>query len=160
MFFLSQVWFESMRLPSLPRPVKSTWLNRNAPAQSKDSVIPPLENVVFGGGYVKQVSPDVRGLFLIFFETLICCEFPESDSSLVHDRLIIWIAESFFFMSECILIDKYTLLCFINQAFLNAIAASIRAMQPGCWLQLYWCYYICCLWNMFSSVRMRVDMVK
>uniref|UniRef100_A0A674MM61 Family with sequence similarity 135 member A n=1 Tax=Takifugu rubripes TaxID=31033 RepID=A0A674MM61_TAKRU len=45
-------------LISLPRPVKSTWLNRNAPAQSKDSVIPPLENVVFGGGYVKQSSQD------------------------------------------------------------------------------------------------------
>ncbi|XP_030603912.1 protein FAM135A isoform X2 [Archocentrus centrarchus] len=47
-------------LISLPRPVKSTWLNRNAPAQSKDSVIPPLENVVFGSSYVKQVSPDGR----------------------------------------------------------------------------------------------------
>uniref|UniRef100_A0A3B4Y8R1 Family with sequence similarity 135 member A n=1 Tax=Seriola lalandi dorsalis TaxID=1841481 RepID=A0A3B4Y8R1_SERLL len=43
-----------------PRPVKTTWLNRNAPAQSKDSVIPPLENVVFGSTYVKQVSPDGR----------------------------------------------------------------------------------------------------
>ncbi|XP_038593445.1 protein FAM135A [Micropterus salmoides] len=47
-------------LISLPRPVKPTWLNRNAPAQSKDSVIPPLENVVFGSSYVKQVSPDGR----------------------------------------------------------------------------------------------------
>nr|XP_046257319.1 protein FAM135A [Scatophagus argus]XP_046257320.1 protein FAM135A [Scatophagus argus]XP_046257321.1 protein FAM135A [Scatophagus argus] len=47
-------------LISLPRPVKTTWLNRNAPAQSKDSVIPPLENVVFGNTYVKQVSPDGR----------------------------------------------------------------------------------------------------
>lgn len=47
-------------LISLPRPVKSTWLNRNAPAQSKDSVIPPLENVVFGSTYVKQVSSDGR----------------------------------------------------------------------------------------------------
>ncbi|XP_061600581.1 protein FAM135A isoform X2 [Cololabis saira] len=47
-------------LISFPRPVKSTWLNRNAPAQSKDSVIPPLENVVFGNTYVKQVSPDGR----------------------------------------------------------------------------------------------------
>lgn len=46
-------------LSSLPRPVKTTWLNRNAPAQSKDSVIPPLENVVFGNSYVKQVSTDV-----------------------------------------------------------------------------------------------------
>lgn len=45
-------------LISLPRPVKTTWLNRNAPAQSKDSVIPPLESVVFGSTYVKQVSPD------------------------------------------------------------------------------------------------------
>ncbi|XP_017268543.1 protein FAM135A isoform X2 [Kryptolebias marmoratus] len=47
-------------LISFPRPVKSTWLNRNAPAQSKDSVIPPLESVVFGSSCVKQVSPDGR----------------------------------------------------------------------------------------------------
>ncbi|CAL9688007.1 unnamed protein product [Knipowitschia caucasica] len=47
-------------LVSFPRPVKPTWLNRNAPAQSKDSLIPPLESVVFGSGYVKQVSPDGR----------------------------------------------------------------------------------------------------
>lgn len=47
-------------LISLPRPVKTTWLNRNAPPQSKDSVIPPLENVVFGSSHVKQVSPDGR----------------------------------------------------------------------------------------------------
>ncbi|KAM7408885.1 hypothetical protein PAMA_002554 [Pampus argenteus] len=47
-------------LISFPRPVKTTWLNRNAPAQSKDSVIPPLESVVFGSTYVKQVSPDGR----------------------------------------------------------------------------------------------------
>ncbi|XP_024153033.1 protein FAM135A isoform X2 [Oryzias melastigma] len=47
-------------LISFPRPVKTTWLNRNAPAQSKDSVIPPLENVVFGSTYIKQVSPDGR----------------------------------------------------------------------------------------------------
>ena len=39
--------------------MKTTWLNRNAPAQSKDSVIPNLESVVFGSTYVKQVSPDV-----------------------------------------------------------------------------------------------------
>uniref|UniRef100_A0A671KQI6 Protein FAM135A-like n=1 Tax=Sinocyclocheilus anshuiensis TaxID=1608454 RepID=A0A671KQI6_9TELE len=45
-------------LISLPRPVKSTWLNRNAPAQSKDSLIPTLESVVFGTTYVKQLSPD------------------------------------------------------------------------------------------------------
>nr|XP_015830592.2 protein FAM135A isoform X2 [Nothobranchius furzeri] len=51
-------------LISLPRPVKTTWLNRNAPAQSKDSVIPPLENVVFGSSYVKQASPDGRA-FLV-----------------------------------------------------------------------------------------------
>ncbi|XP_056147629.1 protein FAM135A [Lampris incognitus] len=47
-------------LISFPRPVKTTWLNRNAPAQNKDSVIPPLENVVFGSNYIKQVSPDGR----------------------------------------------------------------------------------------------------
>ncbi|XP_068183324.1 protein FAM135A isoform X2 [Antennarius striatus] len=47
-------------LISLPRPVKTTWLNRNAPVQSKDSIIPPLENVVFGNSYVKQVSSDGR----------------------------------------------------------------------------------------------------
>ncbi|XP_056465658.1 protein FAM135A-like [Gadus chalcogrammus] len=56
-------------LISFPRPVKTTWLNRNAPAQSKDSVIPNLESVVFGSSYMKQVSPDVSpnqtgGLFL------------------------------------------------------------------------------------------------
>nr|XP_057914957.1 protein FAM135A isoform X2 [Doryrhamphus excisus] len=51
-------------LISFPRPVKTTWLNRNAPAQSKDSVIPPLENVVFGSSYVKQVSQDGRS-FLV-----------------------------------------------------------------------------------------------
>uniref|UniRef100_A0A4W5JYC8 Family with sequence similarity 135 member A n=1 Tax=Hucho hucho TaxID=62062 RepID=A0A4W5JYC8_9TELE len=47
-------------LISFPRPVKSTWLNRNAPQQSKDSVIPALENVVFGTSYVKQLSSDGR----------------------------------------------------------------------------------------------------
>ncbi|XP_036439273.1 protein FAM135A [Colossoma macropomum] len=45
-------------LISFPRLVKSTWLNRNAPAQSKDSLIPALETVVFGSSYVKQISPD------------------------------------------------------------------------------------------------------
>uniref|UniRef100_A0A3B1J9L2 Family with sequence similarity 135 member A n=1 Tax=Astyanax mexicanus TaxID=7994 RepID=A0A3B1J9L2_ASTMX len=45
-------------LISFPRLVKSTWLNRNAPAQSKDSLIPTLESVVFGSTYVKQLSPD------------------------------------------------------------------------------------------------------
>jgi len=38
--------------------VKTTWLNRNAPAQNKDSVIPTLESVVFGINYTKQLSPD------------------------------------------------------------------------------------------------------
>ncbi|XP_071250555.1 protein FAM135A isoform X4 [Salvelinus alpinus] len=47
-------------LISFPRLVKSTWLNRNAPQQSKDSVIPALENVVFGTSYVKQLSADGR----------------------------------------------------------------------------------------------------
>lgn len=46
-------------LPSFPRPVKTTWLNRSAPAQSKDSAIPTLESVVFGVNYTKQLSPDV-----------------------------------------------------------------------------------------------------
>uniref|UniRef100_A0A2K5QPI9 Family with sequence similarity 135 member A n=1 Tax=Cebus imitator TaxID=2715852 RepID=A0A2K5QPI9_CEBIM len=45
-------------LISFPRPVKTTWLNRNAPAQNKDSVIPTLESVVFGINYSKQLSPD------------------------------------------------------------------------------------------------------
>lgn len=40
--------------------MKTTWLNRNAPAQNKDSVIPTLESVVFGINYTKQLSPDVR----------------------------------------------------------------------------------------------------
>ncbi|XP_060045969.1 protein FAM135A isoform X5 [Erinaceus europaeus] len=45
-------------LISFPRPVKNTWLNRNVPAQNKDSMIPPLESVVFGINYTKQLSPD------------------------------------------------------------------------------------------------------
>ncbi|XP_012579678.1 PREDICTED: protein FAM135A isoform X1 [Condylura cristata] len=45
-------------LISFPRPVKTTWLNRNAPAQNKDSAIPTLESVVFGINYTKQLSPD------------------------------------------------------------------------------------------------------
>ncbi|XP_073936408.1 protein FAM135A isoform X4 [Castor canadensis] len=45
-------------LISFPRPVKTTWLNRNAPAQNKDSMIPTLESVVFGINYTKQLSPD------------------------------------------------------------------------------------------------------
>ncbi|KAM7136050.1 protein FAM135A isoform 10-T10 [Molossus nigricans] len=45
-------------LISFPRPVKTTWLNRNTPAQNRDSVIPTLESVVFGFNYTKQLSPD------------------------------------------------------------------------------------------------------
>ncbi|XP_069462313.1 protein FAM135A isoform X2 [Ambystoma mexicanum] len=45
-------------LISFPRPLKNTWLNRNAPAQNKDSVIPTLESVVFGNTYTKQLSAD------------------------------------------------------------------------------------------------------
>lgn len=45
---------------SFPRLVKSTWLNRNAPAPTKDSTVPLLETVVFGTTYVKQLSSDVR----------------------------------------------------------------------------------------------------
>ncbi|XP_067876227.1 protein FAM135A isoform X1 [Heterodontus francisci] len=45
-------------LLSFPRPMKNTWLNRNAPAQSKDYAIPSLESVVFGSNYTKQLSPD------------------------------------------------------------------------------------------------------
>ncbi|XP_045150314.1 protein FAM135A [Echinops telfairi] len=45
-------------LISFPRPVKTTWLNRNVPAQNRDSLIPTLESVVFGINYSKQLSPD------------------------------------------------------------------------------------------------------
>ncbi|XP_055491002.1 protein FAM135A isoform X4 [Leucoraja erinacea] len=45
-------------LISFPRPLKNTWLNRNAPAQSKDYAIPSLETVVFGSNYTKQLLPD------------------------------------------------------------------------------------------------------
>ncbi|XP_007437094.1 protein FAM135A isoform X2 [Python bivittatus] len=45
-------------LISFPRPIKNTWLNRNAPAQNRDSVIPSLESVVFGNNYTKQLSSD------------------------------------------------------------------------------------------------------
>ncbi|XP_062981075.1 protein FAM135A [Elgaria multicarinata webbii] len=45
-------------LISFPRPVKNTWLNRNAPPQNRDSVIPSLESVVFGNNYSKQLSAD------------------------------------------------------------------------------------------------------
>lgn len=60
---------------SFPRPVKTTWLNRNAPAQNKDSVIPTLESVVFGINYTKQLSPDVRtNTFILPFFPLILSE--------------------------------------------------------------------------------------
>ncbi|NXJ04447.1 F135A protein, partial [Odontophorus gujanensis] len=58
-------------LISFPRPVKNTWLNRNAPAQSRDSVIPSLESVVFGNNYTKQLSADG-------------CSFVVSESFLSH----------------------------------------------------------------------------
>ncbi|KAG6940225.1 family with sequence similarity 135 member A [Chelydra serpentina] len=45
-------------LISFPRPVKNTWLNRNTPAQNRDTVIPTLESVVFGNSYTKQLSAD------------------------------------------------------------------------------------------------------
>nr|XP_033792806.1 protein FAM135A isoform X2 [Geotrypetes seraphini] len=45
-------------LISFPRPMKNSWLNRNAPAQNKDSLIPTLESVVFGSAYTKQLSAD------------------------------------------------------------------------------------------------------
>ncbi|XP_067388776.1 protein FAM135A isoform X2 [Emydura macquarii macquarii] len=45
-------------LISFPRPVKNTWLNRNAPVQNRDTVIPTLESVVFGNSYTKQLSAD------------------------------------------------------------------------------------------------------
>uniref|UniRef100_A0A8C0BZZ6 Family with sequence similarity 135 member A n=1 Tax=Buteo japonicus TaxID=224669 RepID=A0A8C0BZZ6_9AVES len=58
-------------LISFPRPVKNTWLNRNAPAQNRDSVIPSLESVVFGNNYTKQLSADG-------------CSFVVSESFLSH----------------------------------------------------------------------------
>ncbi|KAJ8250149.1 hypothetical protein COCON_G00220710 [Conger conger] len=45
-------------LVSFPRPLKGTWLNRNAPVQTRDSVVPELESVVFGSGYLRQTSPE------------------------------------------------------------------------------------------------------
>ncbi|XP_044147454.1 LOW QUALITY PROTEIN: protein FAM135A [Bufo gargarizans] len=45
-------------LISFHRAMKNTWLNRNAPAQSKESAIPTLESVVFGSNYTKQLSAD------------------------------------------------------------------------------------------------------
>ncbi|NXG60087.1 F135A protein, partial [Hemiprocne comata] len=58
-------------LISFPRPVKNTWLNRNAPAQNRDSVVPSLESVVFGNNYTKQLSADG-------------CSFVVSESFLSH----------------------------------------------------------------------------
>ncbi|XP_075058690.1 protein FAM135A isoform X3 [Mixophyes fleayi] len=45
-------------LISFHRAMKNTWLNRNAPAQNKESSIPTLESVVFGSNYTKQLSAD------------------------------------------------------------------------------------------------------
>ncbi|XP_053566399.1 protein FAM135A isoform X3 [Bombina bombina] len=45
-------------LISFHRAMKNTWLNRNAPAQNKDSSIPTLESVVFGSNFTKQLSAD------------------------------------------------------------------------------------------------------
>ncbi|KAM9317043.1 protein FAM135A [Gastrophryne carolinensis] len=45
-------------LISFHRTMKNTWLNRNAPAQNKESPIPTLESVVFGSNYTKQLSAD------------------------------------------------------------------------------------------------------
>ncbi|KAM4694769.1 protein FAM135A isoform 1-T1 [Discoglossus pictus] len=45
-------------LISFHRAMKNTWLNRNAPAQNKESPIPTLESVVFGSNYTKQLSAD------------------------------------------------------------------------------------------------------
>ncbi|XP_048352234.1 protein FAM135A isoform X1 [Sphaerodactylus townsendi] len=53
--------FETRRISCwrcFPRPVKNTWLNRNAPAQNRDSIVPSLESVVFGSNYTKQLSAD------------------------------------------------------------------------------------------------------
>ncbi|XP_065487172.1 protein FAM135A isoform X3 [Caloenas nicobarica] len=58
-------------LISFPRPAKNTWLNRNAPAQNRDSVVPSLESVVFGNNYTKQLSADG-------------CSFVVSESFLSH----------------------------------------------------------------------------
>ncbi|XP_077146072.1 protein FAM135A isoform X3 [Ranitomeya variabilis] len=45
-------------LISFHRAMKNTWLNRNAPAQSKESAVPTLESVVFGSNFTKQLSAD------------------------------------------------------------------------------------------------------
>uniref|UniRef100_A0A6I8Q252 Family with sequence similarity 135 member A n=1 Tax=Xenopus tropicalis TaxID=8364 RepID=A0A6I8Q252_XENTR len=67
---------------SFHRVIKNTWLNRNAPAQSKESSIPTLESVVFGSSYTKQLSADgnsfvVQDCFLqhaySFHSTLCAC---------------------------------------------------------------------------------------
>ncbi|XP_061082630.1 protein FAM135A-like isoform X2 [Conger conger] len=47
-------------LISFPRAVKSNWLNRSAPTQTKESIIPTLESVVFGSSYTKRLSSDGR----------------------------------------------------------------------------------------------------
>ncbi|XP_004914563.1 protein FAM135A isoform X5 [Xenopus tropicalis] len=69
-------------LISFHRVIKNTWLNRNAPAQSKESSIPTLESVVFGSSYTKQLSADgnsfvVQDCFLqhaySFHSTLCAC---------------------------------------------------------------------------------------
>ncbi|XP_018119007.1 protein FAM135A isoform X2 [Xenopus laevis] len=69
-------------LISFHRVMKNTWLNRNAPAQSKESSIPTLESVVFGSNYTKQLSADgnsfvVQDCFLqhaySFHSTLCAC---------------------------------------------------------------------------------------
>ncbi|KAI1894720.1 hypothetical protein AGOR_G00118650 [Albula goreensis] len=45
-------------LISFPRPPKGTWLNRSSPAQSRESLVPELESVVFGSSYLREVSPE------------------------------------------------------------------------------------------------------
>lgn len=86
--------------------MKTTWLNRNAPAQSKDSVIPPLENVVFGSSYIKQVSPDVSKPSLrlgvgIFVQIVVLCQdnhhtgSTENKSIKISDRNLTLIQVSF-----------------------------------------------------------------
>ncbi|XP_073531607.1 protein FAM135A isoform X1 [Phyllobates terribilis] len=45
-------------LISFHRAMKNTWLNRNAPAQNKESAVPTLESVVFGSNFTKQLSAD------------------------------------------------------------------------------------------------------
>ncbi|KAG8444880.1 hypothetical protein GDO86_009873 [Hymenochirus boettgeri] len=69
-------------LISFHRVMKNTWLNRNAPAQSKELSIPTLESVVFGSNYTKQLSADgnsfvVQDCFLQhaynFHSTLCAC---------------------------------------------------------------------------------------